>query len=336
MKIESYEFRGRLQTAVLFIIFNRPETTARVFDMIRRMRPPRLYVAADGPRKGRIGESELTIAARNIATNVDWECELKLKLRPDNLGCRMGVSQAISWFFETELQGIILEDDCLPDESFFWFCESLLQRYAYDTRVFAINGTNFQEGHIRGQGSYYFSKYPHIWGWATWRRVWNLYDVEMRFWDCWKASKSWKNYFNDSVIRRYWTVHFDSIRNGEIDTWDYQFVASTLFHNGLVATPNINLVTNIGFGDNATHTTQKNSRYANRKSYCMSSLTHPDVVQADDCADLFDFNNLFGGYRRRGVRGVFFRMKSLIARVARFLKGFVGSTSHVVNRIRRR
>ncbi len=328
--------RGPLETAVLFLVFNRPGATKRVFEKIRNVRPTRLYVAADGPRKERVGEFQLTEAVRDIATNVDWECDVRLKFNHENFGCKMAVSQAISWFFSMEFQGIILEDDCLPDESFFWFCETLLRRYQDDTRVWAINGTNFQHGQRRGEDSYYFSMYPHIWGWATWRRVWNFYDVEMLFWDSWRSSKSWKNYFKDPVIRHFWTEQFDRVRNGEIDTWDYQFAASTFFNNGIVATPNINLVTNIGFGDDATHTLNKNFPYANCKRFCLSELTHPRMIAVNECADKFDFDNLFGGSRCRGAKGIFFRIKGRMVRIARLVKEMIFFRSLGLKNTRRR
>ena len=156
--------------AVLFIIFNRPETTQRVFDAIRLAKPTRLYIAADGPRENKTGEKELCEQARKIAQNVDWDCEVKTLFQKENLGCGKAVSHAISWFFENEDMGIILEDDCLPHQSFFKYCEELLEKYKNNDRIGIISGNNFQKKRKIGSFSYYFSDIVNIWGWATWAR----------------------------------------------------------------------------------------------------------------------------------------------------------------------
>ena len=165
---------------VLFLIFNRPETTIQVFSAIKKAQPNRLYIAADGPRPEYPDEVNHCKIARTIATNVDWDCEVKTLFRDQNLGCRLAVSQAIDWFFEQEPEGIILEDDCLPNQSFFWFCKELLEKYRNETRIMHIGGTNFQFGKNRTNYSYYFSRYAHIWGWASWRREWKYYDEKLK------------------------------------------------------------------------------------------------------------------------------------------------------------
>ena len=165
---------------ILFLIFNRPETTKKVFSAIKEVQPPRLYIAADGPRSEQPDEADHCELARTIATKVDWDCEVKTLFRDQNLGIRIAVSQAIDWFFEQEPEGIILEDDCLPDQSFFWFCKELLEKYRNDTRIMHIGGTNFQFGKNRTNYSYYFSRYAHIWGWASWRRAWEYYDEKLK------------------------------------------------------------------------------------------------------------------------------------------------------------
>lgn len=168
-----------LSTPVLFVVFNRPETTSRVFNSIRNARPARLYVAADGPRAMREGEAQRCVEVRRIASAVDWPCEVRTLFRDENIGCRRSVSGAISWFFEHEPEGIILEDDCLPDASFFSYCATLLERYRIEPRVMAITGNNFQPSMEGYSASYYYSIYNHVWGWASWRRAWALYDADM-------------------------------------------------------------------------------------------------------------------------------------------------------------
>ncbi|MBF9022612.1 glycosyltransferase family 2 protein [Rhodobacterales bacterium FZCC0069] len=292
---ESFTLPLPLQTAVLFLVFNRPETTARVFEAIRRAKPPRLYVAADGPRGDRPAEAEWVAKVREIATAVDWQCEVKTYFQEENLGCKRAVSSGINWFFEQEEQGIILEDDCLPHPDFFTFCENLLGRYAKDDRVSVITGDNFQNGVRRGEASYYFSRYNHVWGWASWRRAWQKADMDIRFWPQWKRSSSFRELWPDSVSRRYWTKIFDRMYRAEIDTWDYAWTASVWYHGGLTATPNVNLVSNIGFGPNSTHTVSSDSPLACRATTAIGEIVHPKTIEPDVAADHYVFDHTFGG-----------------------------------------
>jgi hypothetical protein len=242
-----------LETAVLFLVFNRPDTTTQVFQAIRNVKPPRLYIAADGPRAERLDEVHVVARVRDICTSVDWTCEVKTLFRDENLGCKYAVSGAIAWFFEHEEQGIILEDDCLPTQSFFWFCEELLQKYKNDTRIGMICGTDLSKD-LQIKESYYFSRYPHIWGWATWRRVWEAYDVELTQINLLIESDDFRRSFNRKMEFEYWRRSFESVRNGTVDTWDTQ-VVFTMFTQGMLSIyPCCNLVSNIGFGSNATHT----------------------------------------------------------------------------------
>lgn len=296
-----------LNNAVLFLVFNRPHTTAQVFEAIRQAKPPRLYVAADGPRSGRDGEAERVAQVREIATAVDWPCDIKTLFREENLGCKQAVSSAITWFFEHEEQGIILEDDCLPHPDFFRFCDALLERYANDERVSVITGDNFQQGRKRGEASYYFSKYNHVWGWASWRRAWKLYDGDLSFWPTWKLSADWSNKFSDKVEQRYWEKIFDRMYAKQIDTWDYPWTASIWYQGGLTVTPNVNLVTNIGFGEDATHTHKIAKRHI-VQSQALGQLSHPKNVKQNLQADDFAFRQHFLGRVAR-MRRLFIKLK---------------------------
>lgn len=284
-----------LKAAVLFLVFNRPDTTAQVFEVIRSVRPPRLYVAADGPRTGRVEESARVESVRKIATAVDWPCDVKTLFRKDNFGCKRAVSGAITWFFEHEEEGIILEDDCLPHPDFFNFCETMLDYYRDDERVDVVTGNNFQHGQQRGIGTYYFSKYNHCWGWASWRRVWHHYQGDLPFWPVWKQSNEWRAHCSDKIERSYWAKIFDRVYAGDIDSWAYPWTACVWKHRGLTVTPNVNLVTNIGFGANATHTCDPNAPQANLPVAELSRLVHPKVVVQDKAADWYVFENHFGG-----------------------------------------
>lgn len=317
---DSFVSQGPLNTAVLFLVFNRPEVTAQVFDAIRQARPPRLYVAADGPRAGREGEAKRCAQVRRIATAVDWPCEVKTLFREKNLGCKRAVSGGINWFFEHEEQGIILEDDCLPNQDFFYFCQELLNRYASDERVWVITGDNFQNGIKRGDASYYFSRYNHVWGWASWRRAWAKADMEIRFWPEWKVSQNWKYFWPNSVTRRYWQKIFDQMHRGLIDTWDYPWTASVWYHGGLTATPNVNLVTNIGFGVEATHTQSADSPLAGMATCALGPIRHPEIIIQEPEADRYVFEHTFGGRDLRFPRNAFRFPSRLVGWMYRNLK----------------
>ena len=252
-----------LTTPVLFMIFNRPDTTQKVFNAIRQAKPKQLFIAADGPREGTEGEKEKCEQARKVIEQVDWNCEVKTLFRDKNLGCKIADTFAIDWFFENVDEGIILEDDCLPSQSFFWFCQELLEYYRADTRIMMISGNNFQFGKVRGEGSYYFSKYAHLWGWATWRRAWRYYDVDMKSFEKFKIESQINNIFRIKQQQKYWTKIFQSVYDGKIDTWCYQWAYTCFINNGLCIMPNVNLVSNIGFGADSTHTKEENNIFSN-------------------------------------------------------------------------
>jgi hypothetical protein len=285
-----------LKTAVLFLIFNRLDTTKRVFESIRQARPPRLYVAADGHRDSRPGEDVKIMAVRDyVMRHIDWDCEVKTLFREKNLGCKYAVSSAIDWFFDNEEMGIIIEDDCLPHSDFFYFCETLLHRYRLDNRVSVITGNNFQNGQHRGDASYYFSKYNHCWGWASWQRAWSYYQGALPFWSEWSQSKKWTNINPDHVERKYWNKIFNQVVMGKVNSWAYPWTACVWKNNGLTATPNVNLVSNIGFGEEATHTSASNSTLAHIPVKPLGEMTHPDDVVQDLLADKYAFDHAFGG-----------------------------------------
>lgn len=275
-----------LKAAVLFLVFNRPDTTKQVFEAIRKAKPPRLYIAADGPRSDREGEADKVQAVRDdVINNIDWPCEVKTLLREKNLGCKYAVSGAITWFFENEEMGIILEDDCLPSQSFFWFCEKLLEKYKNHTKVWHIGGNNFQDGIRRGNNSYYFSVFNHVWGWAGWRRAWKYYDLELKGLPHFVKTNMIKDVFKNNIDQKYWLSCFQNTYNNKINTWDYQWTFTMWSNDGLAIYPNVNLVGNIGFGDDAVHTMDANHRYSNLPRFEMNKLTHPPYIVRDIRAD---------------------------------------------------
>ena len=249
-----------LNTAVLFLVFNRLNTTEQVFEAIREAKPPRLYIAADGARPNIEGEAEKIEAVRDyIMQNIDWECEVKTLFRDENLGCKYAVSDAITWFFENEAQGIILEDDCLPSQSFFWYCEDLLEQYKNDQRIFLISGYNKQNQWKIEDESYFFSNYGGIWGWASWSRAWKHYDVDMKDIHEFMRKNNFVNLLGKRQGLQRQKMIFDSIIIKDINTWDYQWGYARHKNNGLACVPSMSLIENIGFGEDATNTSGVNT-----------------------------------------------------------------------------
>ena len=302
-----------LNTAVLFLVFNRPETTSKVFEAIREAKPPRLYVAADGPREGRVGEHERVAEVREIATSVDWNCEVRTLFRDSNLGCKFAVSSAITWFFEHEEQGIILEDDCLPNLSFFWFCEELLEKYKFDSRIFHIDGSNFNLIDDTYVYDYDFSNYALIWGWATWRRAWINYDIKLKHLEYLKSKEYIKYLFNSREIEQYWIRKLEKTKYHNFDTWDYQWFYTIWSQNGLSIRPRLNLISNIGFGSDATHTKTSNHRLEGRLTFEINvPLEHPEVMIANIDQDRWCSKNRFGLLRNSIWQRLLIVIKSLV------------------------
>jgi hypothetical protein len=243
-----------LDVPILLLVFNRPEITRRVFQHIRSQRPTRLYIAADGPRPDRNGEWQLCYETRAVVETVDWACRVQRLYRDRNLGCGRAVSEAISWFFDQEEEGIVLEDDCLPSNSFFSFCQEMLNRYRDDPQIGTISGDCFFPTALKHRDPYFFSKYVQIWGWATWRRFWRLYEYELSgSVDDWHPIIQQHNPIE--LEARYWTEVLKGLKSGLIDTWDYQMIFVSWRHSLVHVAPTTNLVQNVGYGDDATHTT---------------------------------------------------------------------------------
>lgn len=291
---DHFEPPAPLQTAVLFLVFNRPDTTAQVFEAIRKARPPRLYVAADGTREQREGEREKVELVRKIATAVDWPCEVQTLFREKNLGCKYAVSGAISWFFDQEEQGIILEDDCLPSQSFFWFCEEILDKYKYNEKVMSICGTNICRG-ITFDHSYFFSIYALMWGWASWRRAWAHYDLELEQWGTPESARHIKKSVLHKQIEQWtWTKILNKTKAGLIDAWGYQWIYSCWRKNSLTILPSTNLIQNLGFSNDATHTIGYDKVRSNLiPTEIEFPLTHANPIEQNYNADEFISQNWF-------------------------------------------
>lgn len=298
------------ETPVLFIIFNRPETTRKVFEQIAKIKPDHLFIAADGPRKNNNSDIILCEESRKIVEKINWDCKLQTRFLEENNGCGRAVSSAISWFFSNVEEGIILEDDCLPDLSFFCFCQELLKKYRFNNLIFHINGNSFQDINSHQKSSYYFSYYPHIWGWASWRRAWKHYDYELSSLnDSIEKGKLEHVFQSDSERKRNLKV-FEKMQNKEIDTWDYQWAYSIWKEGGMAVTPWQNMIQNFGIMEYSTHLFLKDKYRDNLKAGTISfPLVHPDI-EINSIADKSTYENLYSHSFKRGLR--IFRENKLI------------------------
>jgi hypothetical protein len=315
-------------TPLLLIAWRRPHTLRQVIDAIRPVAPTRLFVACDGPNPERPGEAEKVAATRAVIEHeIDWPCQIDRLYSNVNQGCRLGVSRAITWFFEQVEEGIILEDDCVPHPDFFPYCATLLERYRHDTRVWCISGNNFQNGQWRGDGSYYFSRYNHCWGWASWRRCWQHYDADLSQWPALRDSGLLNTIFEDPLERNYWSRIWQRlVDEGSPDSWAYRWTFTCLANGGLTALPNRNLVRNVGFGCDATHTIYESSPTLIDEG--LEGTEAPGFLLRDSRADRYSFDHIFGGLSARrsacvmGVARAFFKNRA---------KRILGARSRLLN-----
>ena len=277
-----------LDTAVALIIFNRPDVTERVFAEIAKAKPRRLFVIADGPRHDRPGESERCAAARAVLDRVDWECEVQKNYSETNLGCARRVATGISWVFQHAEDAIILEDDCVPDPTFFRFCEEMLDRFRDDERVMHVGGGGYQLGRTQRPYSYFFSRHYPCWGWATWRRAWQHYDIGLSLWPALRDTGWLGDIMHDERLSQHWRRLFDLTHAGleNVNTWDFQWTFACWAQHGLSVLPYQTLVSNVGYRADATHTRHTSHPLANLSTDHMAfPLQHPPYVAADSEAD---------------------------------------------------
>lgn len=294
------------KTPVLFLVFNRPDVTARCFEAIRAARPPRLYVGADGPRADRAGEAERCQTVREIATAVDWPCEVKTLFREQNLGCRRAVSGALDWFFAEEPEGIVLEDDCLASPAWFRFAEEMLDRYRDDERIMCISASHFHGAAHTPEHSYFFSRYNHCWGWASWRRAWAAYDSDMAAWPALRATGWLRGIGHGSrMFETHWRRLFDRAKAEKgLDSWAYRWTFSCWAQSGLTVLPARNLVMNVGFGSDATHAGKGSSLDGATPLEALDfPLHHPERILPDLDAELWTDRQVYGITEWKWVRG---------------------------------
>lgn len=278
----------KTSSPVLLILFNRPEQSAKVYEAIRKVQPRKLYLAIDAPRHGRDGEAQKCELVLNIFTNIDWPCEVYRKIQKQNIGCDVNVVTAVDWLFENEESGIVLEDDCIPNESFFRYCDELLKRYEHNKRIMWINGSNNGYACKKNDPSYMYSIYAQSWGWATWRRAWNIFQGESRVSLVDGISKTLlKRYIKESYLTRvFW---LNSFRYGYVTrAWDFKWLYNVWKNDGLACTPSKNLVSNIGFGIESYHGWSHNDARGHLPTEELHwDLTRPNVMEPSALLDAY-------------------------------------------------
>lgn len=269
---------------IALILFNRPKCTQRVFEQIREARPGKLYLIADGPRPHKAGEAEKCAETRGVVEGmIDWDCEVRKNFAKENLGCRMRPATGISWVFEHEEAAVILEDDCLPDPTFFPFCAEMLDRYREREEVMLVCGTNSRQYVPRDHSSYFFSRYSQTWGWATWKRAWSRFDIHLTGWPALRDSEAWQRSDLPPAARSFYEAKIDEIVRDGLDAWDYGWSVTIALHKGKVIIPARNLVENVGFGMGATHTLNPlNSLLLPRSHSLPPPYSHPASIAYDN------------------------------------------------------
>lgn len=287
-----------MKVPILILAFNRIDEISVLIEKLKKIKPRKIYFSQDGPRSYIKNDF---IKCKKVKTfvleNINWQCEIKTNFNDTNLGCRKAVSSAINWFFQSEEMGIILEDDCIPSNSFFLFCEKMLIKFKKNENIYTISGSNFQQGKSIGDGDYYFSKYAHCWGWATWRRAWTCYDDSMSFWKDLKNNNIWHDIHSSIFEKKYWIKIFEKVKDKKIDSWAYVLLASIWNKRGMNIIPNKNLVLNIGFNENATTTVSSSKIDTDNIIFDEFSekIKDPTFFDVDIEADNFVFHNHFNG-----------------------------------------
>jgi hypothetical protein len=275
-----------LLTPVLFQFFDNPDTSLKVFMEIRKQRPLHLYLVQDGCRTSSNRECERLLLVRaGILELIDWECDLHTLFRNVNLGPGKGTSEAIIWFFSQVDEGIVIEHDCLPHPDFFAYCENLLARYRYNTEIQLINGSNLQKGKKYGHSSYYFCKTGSLWGWAGWKRTITHYEYDIHKIDFRQLQIDIERNFKTRREREYWKDSYDWIKTGIANTWDFQLLYKLWHDNALIVQPNHNLISNIGFGNQAIHCKDPTSLSANMATEKILPVRHPKRLKPHASAD---------------------------------------------------
>ncbi len=307
---------GGFDVPILLITFNRPANAQKVFAAIKSMRPSKLYIFSDAPREGNEEDKSNVEECRNLLTEIDWDCDVQKKFESKNLGCGRGVCSAISWAFESTEKLIILEDDCIPHSSFFPFCKYMLDKYEKAEKVMHIAGTRWNDELNSGEGDHFFSRIGHIWGWATWKRAWKLYDYNLTTLKKKVDRELLKKGLNGRIQAQYWLDCFFHVykHNGSklINTWDYQWQYTLFKNEGLAVVPNVNLVSNIGL--QGVHTNASDNDKLSYNKHTLNWTSKGTVIKKIEACD--DFDNYH-------INKHFMRNMKPFKRVQLYLKSFL-------------
>lgn len=280
-----------MNTPILLLVYNRKKETGILINALRKIKPKKIYISSDGP-KNLEKDIKKNNDVKEILKNINWTKNIKLNYMKKNYGCKASVSKGISWFFSKVKMGIILEDDCIPNRSFFLFAEQMLKKFRNNKKIYVISGNNFLKNKIKINESYYFSKYNHCWGWATWSRAWKDYDKNLNYWNQYKKSKTWKNKFYNKYEKKYWEKIFNLCYKKKIDSWAYPWLYSIWRKNGISVIPKVNLVKNIGFNISASHTFS-HKKFSYNCGEIKKNIIHPNKIKVNNKADKFVLDNFF-------------------------------------------
>ena len=314
-----------MDVPILLLIWKRPEHTKRVLGSIRKVAPERIYISSDGPIKNDKNNQRLVNFTRDeVLREINWECKVFTNFSKENQGCKLAVSRGIDWFFNNEDEGIILEEDCVPNIYFYKFCRVLLEKYRNDNRIWSICGNGYQNKNSSSGESYFFSKYVDVWGWATWKRCWKLYDKDIRSWEVNRSKNILKNIFEKRRELNFWKTIFDKLLyKGEPDTWDYQWQYACFINSGMSCMPYENLVENIGFGREATHTLDipiTSKLDLNKIGKIKFPLKHPKIfLKSKDCDENLQ-NEFFSGYSIISIIGFKLRLRKMLYKFRKIFK----------------
>ena len=297
----------KINSPIVLICFNRPNETKKVLNKIKSIRPQKLFIIMDGPRKNNVKDKINCKKVEKIVSNLQLSCKILKNFSNKNLGLKKRIKTGLNWVFTKTDKAIILEDDCLPRKDFFYFCDNLLEYYKYSKKVRFITGNNFQNKNYKFVNSYYFSKYSHIWGWATWRDSWKLYKDNDLTWEKYLNSKKFEEICPKIIERRYWRSMFQKVRKGKLKSWSLYFLFSLWKAKGLTATPKFNLVRNLGFNKKGTNTKNMDIFLNNKYLKLGKDLNHPNEILQNISADNYVFNNVYNTSLSKKISNLIFK-----------------------------
>lgn len=274
-----------MQIPILLLVYNRYEGTEKLIKILNKIKPKKIYIAADGPKLNNIIDIANCSRVRKLFDKINWRCKIYKKYNNYNLGCKESITRSLNWFFSKVKEGIVLEDDCLPNKSFFRFCNVMLKKYRYNNKIFCISGSNYSKN-TKIKSSYYFSKYPHCWGWASWRRAWKYNETNISFWPKYKKTDIWKKLHTNYIEKIYWEKIFNTTYNNNFNSWAYPWTLSVWKKNGLTIIPKKNFITNIGIGKNTENSFFRNSNDVYKSHSIKKINKHPRIISVAEKNDL--------------------------------------------------